>query len=173
MKEFDDVSVAARDLVRRCLRRDPATRPSAADMLRHPWLAQQQSTKSLDGAIAGLRRHKARRRFRVALKALMVGSEFNVRREISAIVGETSLGRAQVVAMRKAFFRVAPTGRVGPAQFGTVMQVMGLGHMPLDRLFQLFDRPPIGEYTHVQMQSPSVKASAALTHTSVCWLCWL
>jgi serine/threonine protein kinase len=49
----DNVSAAAGDFIRRCTQRDPADRPSAADLLDDPWLSfMRQDTADLRGAMS-------------------------------------------------------------------------------------------------------------------------
>ncbi|KAL0271568.1 UNVERIFIED_CONTAM: hypothetical protein PYX00_008624 [Menopon gallinae] len=69
---WDDVSDSARDLVTKLLSVDPANRPTADEALNHPWtLGISTSSVPRDNMIKGLREYNARRRFRVATRAVM------------------------------------------------------------------------------------------------------
>lgn len=141
---FDNVSEAAKDLIKACLTKEPAKRITVDGMLAHPWLASQQSAAELPGAAKALRRFNARQKFRTALMKLMVTTRFQLQRELEELCAHSKLAHSEVRAMRKAFLKVAPSGSVDEAQFVTIMGSLGLGYLPLKRLFQLFDRPPIG-----------------------------
>eukprot|EP00124_Ichthyophonus_hoferi_P001101 Ihof_evm2s51 gene=Ihof_evmTU2s51 len=75
-QEFRGVSPACLSLLKNgLLAKDPARRPTAAQLLNHPWMTGElASTAEIKGALTQLKRFNARRKFRAAVKALMAGN---------------------------------------------------------------------------------------------------
>ena len=72
-KQWQKISPQAKDFVEKCLTKNPASRLSAEDALRHPWLAAPAPTSSnVDITDVGqeFRRQELRRRFRKAVNAV-------------------------------------------------------------------------------------------------------
>lgn len=66
-ERWDNVSDEGKSFIRRLLDVRPATRLSAPDMLRHPWLKQEDSVASnreLTGTVDEIRRFNTRRKLR-------------------------------------------------------------------------------------------------------------
>ena len=71
---WDDVSEEAKDLISKMLTVDPAERPSAAELLHHPWLHHDDallSSKKLDKAKSELRGLLAKRRLKAAADSII------------------------------------------------------------------------------------------------------
>ncbi|KNC80236.1 CAMK protein kinase [Sphaeroforma arctica JP610] len=71
--EFQNVSMPCIDLIKnQLLNKDPSKRPTASELLRHPWMTGElASTAEIRGTISNLKRMNARRKFRAGVKALM------------------------------------------------------------------------------------------------------
>ena len=73
---WDPISADAKDLVQQMLTLDPNERPSAADLLRHPWVmdaskaASGASEADMTGAVERLKQWQARRRLKGAMKTV-------------------------------------------------------------------------------------------------------
>ena len=71
---WDNVSEEAKDLISKMLTVDPAERPSAAELLHHPWLHHDDallSSKKLDKAKSELRGLLAKRRLKAAADSII------------------------------------------------------------------------------------------------------
>lgn len=77
--EFHDqywsgTSPEAKDLIRKMLTVDPRKRPSAKDLLSHPWImagSESLQGKDLGGTVTELKRYNARRKFKGTVKAIL------------------------------------------------------------------------------------------------------
>jgi serine/threonine protein kinase len=68
------VSAEAKDLIAQMLTVDPAQRPSAKQLLKHPWLAASPEllrTKGLGGTQSELKRWTAKRRLKAATRGII------------------------------------------------------------------------------------------------------
>jgi hypothetical protein len=54
MEEWDDISDQAKDLIRRCMARDPAKRPTCREVLQHPWMRSREKGVHLPKAVDGM-----------------------------------------------------------------------------------------------------------------------
>lgn len=64
---WDVISDDAKDLVRRMLTLDHTKRISTVEILRHPWIVNNQPSAALTHVPAGLKRMRLRRKFRVCM----------------------------------------------------------------------------------------------------------
>eukprot|EP00123_Amoebidium_parasiticum_P016914 comp23637_c0_seq2/m.40315 comp23637_c0_seq2/g.40315 ORF comp23637_c0_seq2/g.40315 comp23637_c0_seq2/m.40315 type:complete len:510 (-) comp23637_c0_seq2:64-1593(-) len=82
-QEFASVSAPCLQLLKdHLLAKDPRKRPSAAELLRHPWMTGElASTAELKGALQQLKRFNARRKLRASFKALVAS------KRLSAVMG--------------------------------------------------------------------------------------
>eukprot|EP01134_Creolimax_fragrantissima_P006534 CFRG6534T1 len=71
--EFENISKPCVDLIKnKLLNKDPSKRPTASELLRHPWMTGElASTAEIKGTIDQLKRFNARRKFRAGVKGLM------------------------------------------------------------------------------------------------------
>jgi serine/threonine protein kinase len=74
---WDPVSAEAKDLIQQMLTLEPSKRPSAADLLHHPWVADASnptkkgaSEADLTGAVERLKKWQAKRRLQGAMKTV-------------------------------------------------------------------------------------------------------
>jgi serine/threonine protein kinase len=77
---WDPVSSEAKDLITRLLKPNPLERLTVDEALSHEWLSLDDGTlesRNLGGAMEELRRFNAKRKFRAAVRALIVANRFN------------------------------------------------------------------------------------------------
>jgi serine/threonine protein kinase len=72
-EEWGDVSAECTNLILSMCNKDSAARPTCEQLLRDPWLAGSAPTIELNGAKNRLKKWNARRKFKAAIKALIVG----------------------------------------------------------------------------------------------------
>jgi hypothetical protein len=103
----------ARDFISRCLTVDPAARPTAAELLTHPWFCSRgwravlRPELAANAMVVGVLRWRARRRWRVAAATVLAAGRFEggIRRglmrawgaapPLSAVLGEATQLRWQ------------------------------------------------------------------------------
>ena len=101
------VSDSAKDLVRRMLTVDPTQRPSARELLRHPWVTATKGEDddfSLDDTVKALRRWTAKRRLKRNVAAVIAVNKFS------------SLGGLRSIASVAAASKAAAKQEQGRAQ---------------------------------------------------------
>eukprot|EP00123_Amoebidium_parasiticum_P003466 comp14772_c0_seq1/m.11192 comp14772_c0_seq1/g.11192 ORF comp14772_c0_seq1/g.11192 comp14772_c0_seq1/m.11192 type:complete len:642 (-) comp14772_c0_seq1:453-2378(-) len=78
--EFKNVSRPCLELLRdHLLAKDPAKRPTASELLRHPWMTGElASTAEIKGALQQLKRFNARRKFRASVRALVASNRLRL-----------------------------------------------------------------------------------------------
>jgi len=125
------VPAAARELLTLLLSTDPDARPSAAEMLAHPWICDPEAacgeSCQIDAALAAeavdaLRQfHRGRRRFKALLLAVMLGYAD------TALLREAGKGTAQIGSRRAAMdiFDLDGDGIVTAADIQRVAQLCG------------------------------------------------
>jgi len=71
---WSEVSEDAKNLIRKMLTVDPKKRPSAKQLLEHPWIlagSKSLENKDLGGTVTELKRYNARRKFKGTVKAIL------------------------------------------------------------------------------------------------------
>jgi serine/threonine protein kinase len=72
-EEWSNVSQECKDLILKMCNRNSAERPSCKELAEEPWLSGQASSAPLEGATVRLKKWNAKRKFKAAIKALVVG----------------------------------------------------------------------------------------------------
>lgn len=96
---WDSISPDAKALVKRLLTPDTEARPTAQELLHHPWIAEgtELSQEPLEASVENLRRfHRGRRRLKALMLAVMAGLA-NGGAEAQAAAGAGGAGRGGVV----------------------------------------------------------------------------
>eukprot|EP01138_Halocafeteria_seosinensis_P013499 gb/GECG01013786.1/.p1 GENE.gb/GECG01013786.1/~~gb/GECG01013786.1/.p1 ORF type:complete len:583 (+),score=68.82 gb/GECG01013786.1/:1-1749(+) len=149
------LSEDAADLIRKLLELDPEKRYDAEDALDHPFLKRWRAQNSADlDLIPQLERFRVRHKFRCACRAVEAGSYMNRCALLKAIIlnnapENSEIPSIQVDRIRQMFSRHCkwtrqPTsGRwqmlVSLEAFKKVMTDLELQHLPLERMFAVFD----------------------------------
>jgi len=137
------ISEDARALVARMLTVDDTRRATLAEVLAHPWIAANARVEHLPATVANLKAFNARRKIKAAAQAVRMGL-----RECAAhhhhlreVLGGATFTPAQLEDLATEFARAAGAndGAVNRERFESVMTAVGLGDLPLGRLFTLFD----------------------------------
>jgi len=107
--EWDPISPMAKQLISNfLLNKDPSKRPTANQMLEHPWLSGSASTTSIAQVGPRLKRFNARRKFRQAIFALIAANRFrfflnSLKQQQAAMVFTQNYGLEHVEALYDAF----------------------------------------------------------------------
>jgi Ca2+-binding EF-hand superfamily protein len=72
-EEWGSVSAECKELIQRMCNKDSSQRPTCEELRGEPWLAGAAPSEALAGGIIRLKRWNAKRKFKAAIKALVVG----------------------------------------------------------------------------------------------------
>ena len=154
-RNWGQVSEGAKDLVRKMLTQDPAARITAEGVLQHPWIRQHEALSSahLGGALDDLSKYNARQKFKAAALACIAGSRLS-RAVMSKAPDrlddllDTSVFTPQELEKIKAHFAAEVAGGKGTLNlegFQAIMTKLELAHLPLERIFKVFDADGTGD----------------------------
>ncbi|CDP08156.1 unnamed protein product [Coffea canephora] len=144
-KTWKSISSSAKQLISSLLTVDPQLRPTAAQVLQHPWvtgdLAKQEQ---MDAEIVSrLQSFNARRKFRAAAMASVLSTSFSLRtKKLKNLVGSYDLKPEELENLRLHFKRICTNGENATlSQFEEVLKSMEMSSLvPLAaRIFDLFD----------------------------------
>jgi len=169
--EWEDVSSEAKQLVSAMLTVDPTKRLTAKDALNHLWFKVDDDDsidKNSSARVSRLKVFNARRKFKGAAMAVLLGQRFNIPKRVENIKSSSppmffqkpeivkiqeSLRKFegdQINMIKKSFERHSSGGsnseeeeKVGVTNtehFAHIMSELGYGSLPLSRLFSLFDQ---------------------------------
>ncbi|CAM6085919.1 unnamed protein product [Calypogeia fissa] len=140
------ISSSAKQLIASLLLVDPQRRPSASDLLRHPWVTGVAATRDpVDADVFHrLQSFNARRKFRAAAFASILSSKFLLRtKNLKNLIGaKKPLSADEIQNLHDHFKRISSNGvSVTVSEFEQVLQAMNMGgFVPLaQRIFDLFD----------------------------------
>lgn len=152
---FDDytwktVSHSVKHLISSLLTSDPHKRPSAADLLSHPWVrgdaANQEPVQQ--EIFERLQSFNARRKFRAAVFASIVSSTFTLKtKQLKSLVGSHDLSEEELTKLHENFRNICSNGvSATVTEFQDVLRAMNFGALvPLaPRIFELFDNDRSG-----------------------------
>ena len=142
---FKGTSEEVKDLITKMLATDPAKRITIDEVMLHPWIAKhtEASVAPLAEASKGIQRINAKRKFKAAAFACLIGAHSNRVKELSSLVRAT--GKAftteEVKTLRDRLMAKATAGRVDKTQFAAVLAECGSGFTGArsDAIFGLFD----------------------------------
>lgn len=93
------ISLEAKELIRGLLSVDPFVRPSAAELLSHPWVSGESATRELihEAVFIRFQAFNARRKFRAAAYASIVRTKFQLRTKyLKELIGDCILTGAEL-----------------------------------------------------------------------------
>ncbi|KAI5652973.1 hypothetical protein M9H77_30160 [Catharanthus roseus] len=144
-KTWKSISYSAKELISSLLKVNPHMRPSAEEVLQHPWvtgyLAKQEQ---MDAEIVSrLQSFNARRKFRAAAMASIFSSSFSLRtKKLKNLVGSYDLKPQELENLQIHFQKICRDGENATlSQFEQVLKAMEMSSLvPLAaRIFDLFD----------------------------------
>lgn len=144
------VSQSAKYLISSLLALDPHKRPSAAELLEHPWVrgdaANQEPVEP--EIFQRLQSFNARRKFRAAAFASIISSTFMLKtNKLKSLVGTHDLSEEELKKLHENFRRICSNGASATlSEFQDVLRAMEFrALLPLaPRIFQLFDNDGSG-----------------------------
>lgn len=142
---FKGVSEEVKDLISKMLATDPAKRITMDEVLAHPWIAKhtEASDAPLAEASKGIQRINARRKFKAAAFACLIGAHSNRVKELASLVRATgkAFTQEEVKAIRDRLMAQGAGGRVEKTQFAAVMAECGSEFTGArsEAIFALFD----------------------------------
>ncbi|KAL3814721.1 hypothetical protein ACJIZ3_015989 [Penstemon smallii] len=143
-KTWKNISSSVKQLITSLLKVDPNMRPSAEEILRHPWvtgdLAKQEQ---MDAEIVSrLQSFNARRKFRAAAMASVVSSRFSLKlKKLKNLMGSYDLKPEELENISINFKKICKGGNATLSEFEEVLKAMEMSSLvPLaPRIFDLFD----------------------------------
>nr|XP_009590999.1 calcium and calcium/calmodulin-dependent serine/threonine-protein kinase isoform X1 [Nicotiana tomentosiformis] len=144
-KTWKNISSSAKQLISSLLKVDPNMRPTAQEILEHPWvtgdLAKQEQ---MDAEIVSrLQSFNARRKFRAAAMASVLSSSFSLRtKKLKKLVGSYDLKPEELQNLSHNFKKICKNGENATLlEFEEVLKAMEMSSLvPLaPRIFDLFD----------------------------------
>lgn len=131
---WDAISPAARDFCMALLQRDPAARPAAADMLRHPWLASQHADeRPADGGINDTLVQRLQR----------YGTYGKLKQAALRAVAECIRSDSNFVADLRQGFETLDPGRTGSIPYSALVDMLENGVRDESGVHRLYDLSPL------------------------------
>ncbi|KAK9048455.1 hypothetical protein SSX86_032580 [Deinandra increscens subsp. villosa] len=144
-KTWKKISSSAKDLISRLLNVDPEKRPTANEILKHPWVIGDSATeREIDPEIVSrLQSFNARRKFRAAAIASMYTCTVFMRtKKLKNLVGSYDLNQEELQNLRNHFKTLCADGENARlSEFQEVLKAMKMTSLlPVaGRIFDLFD----------------------------------
>ncbi|XP_020102239.1 calcium and calcium/calmodulin-dependent serine/threonine-protein kinase-like [Ananas comosus] len=139
------VTSSAKDLISSLLSVEPYKRPTADDLLKHPWVIGDSAKQDLMDAevVSKLQSFNARRKLRAAAIASVLSSKVTLRtRKLKSLLGSHDLTQEELEKLRLHFRRICSNGENATlSEFEQVLKAMKMDSLiPLaPRVFDLFD----------------------------------
>ncbi|XP_052156122.1 uncharacterized protein LOC127773921 [Oryza glaberrima] len=139
------ISSSAKDLISRLLSVQPYKRPTASDLLRHPWVIGDCAKQDLMDAevVSKLQKFNARRKLRAAAIASVLSCKVALRtKRLRNLLGTHDLTSEELDNLRLHFGRICADGENATlSEFEQVLRAMKMDSLiPLaPRVFDLFD----------------------------------
>lgn len=143
-KTWKNISSSVKQLITSLLKVDPNLRPSALEILQHPWVTGDLAKQDqMDAEIVSrLQSFNARRKFRAAAMASILSSSFSLRtKKLKNLVGSYDLKPEELENLSVNFKKVCKSDNATLPEFEEVLKAMEmLSLVPLaPRIFDLFD----------------------------------
>ncbi|XP_042429941.1 calcium and calcium/calmodulin-dependent serine/threonine-protein kinase-like [Zingiber officinale] len=139
------ISLSAKDLISRLLSVEPYKRPTATDLLKHPWVIGDSARQDLmvPEVVTKLQKFNARRKLRAAAIASVLSSKVALRtKKLKSLLGSHDLTPEELENLRLHFKRICSNGENATlSEFEEVLKAMNMNSLiPLaSRVFDLFD----------------------------------
>lgn len=142
---WKNISSSAKQLISSLLSVDPHKRPTAHEILLHPWVIGDSAKQDLmdSEVVSRLQSFNARRKFRAAAIASVVSSTFFLRtKKLKILLGSHDLTPEELEKLRISFKEICANGDSATlSEFEQVLKAMNMSSLlPLaPRIFDLFD----------------------------------
>ncbi|XP_065040266.1 calcium and calcium/calmodulin-dependent serine/threonine-protein kinase-like [Musa acuminata AAA Group] len=139
------ISFSAKDLISRLLSVETYKRPTASDLLKHPWVIGDSAKEELmdSEVVTKLQRFNARRKLRAAAIASVLSSKVALRtKRLKSLLGSNDLTTEEIENLRLHFKRICANGENATlSEFEEVLKALKMDSLiPLaSRVFDLFD----------------------------------
>ncbi|XP_058079570.1 calcium and calcium/calmodulin-dependent serine/threonine-protein kinase-like [Magnolia sinica] len=139
------ISSSAKQLISSLLTVDPHRRPTAQELILHPWVIGDSAKEDLMDleVVSRLQSFNARRKFRAAAIASVLSSTVFLRtKKLRTLLGSHDLTHEELEKLRKHFKRICANGdNATLSEFEQVLKAMNMSSLlPLaPRVFDLFD----------------------------------
>lgn len=104
VEEWGNVSVECKELIMKMCSKDSAKRPTCEELMQEPWLTGAASADALEGATKRLKKWNAKRKFKAAIRGLVVGQRLasvmaalRVERMVREITADRTLSELSVL----------------------------------------------------------------------------
>ncbi|GMN59238.1 hypothetical protein TIFTF001_028330 [Ficus carica] len=144
-KTWKNISSSAKQLIRSLLTVDPQRRPSALELLDHPWVRGDSAREDQMDAeiVTRLQRFNARRKLRAAAIASVLSSSIFLRtKKLKSLLSSHDLSQDEIENLRVHFKKICANGdNATLSEFKEVLKAMKMSSLvPLaPRIFDLFD----------------------------------
>ncbi|KAK1294963.1 Calcium and calcium/calmodulin-dependent serine/threonine-protein kinase [Acorus calamus] len=144
-KTWKTISSSAKELISSLLAVDPLLRPTAQDLLQHPWVIGDLAKQDLmdSEVVSRLQSFNARRKFRAAAMASVLSSMVVLRtKKLRSLLGSHDLSNEELEKLRVHFKRICgDRDNATLSEFEEVIKAMNMcSLLPLaPRVFDLFD----------------------------------
>ncbi|KAJ0046612.1 hypothetical protein Pint_05706 [Pistacia integerrima] len=144
-KTWKNISSSAKQLITSLLTVDPHRRPSAQELLNHPWvIGDSAREEQMDAEIVSrLQSFNARRKLRAAAIASVLSCTFFLRtKKLKTLLGSHDLTEEEIENLRVHFKKICANGdNATLTEFEEVLKAMNMSSLvPLaPRIFDLFD----------------------------------
>ncbi|KAF5729365.1 calcium and calcium/calmodulin-dependent serine/threonine-protein kinase-like [Tripterygium wilfordii] len=144
-RSWKNITSSAKHLIKSLLTVDPDKRPSAQEILTHPWvIGDSAKEEQMDAEIVSrLQSFNARRKFRVAAMASVLSSTVLLRtKKLKKLLGSHDLTEKEIENLRLHFTKICAKGdNATLVEFAEVLRAMNMSSLiPLaPRIFDLFD----------------------------------
>ena len=192
-RNWNQVSDGAKDLVKKMLKQNPAERLTVEEILEHPWIKEHEmvSSANLPDTLADLKKFNARQKFRAAAMVCIGSSRLQRVRLAAASTADKGgqhgerledlmgvFSTEELERLKNEFGRVAAESAAASPradhegrglnfeQFKDIMTGLALNHLPLERIFKVFDTNGTGDVDYreflVGVSKFKLQGSAAL-----------
>ncbi|XP_062077353.1 calcium and calcium/calmodulin-dependent serine/threonine-protein kinase-like isoform X2 [Humulus lupulus] len=144
-KTWKNISSSAKLLIKSLLTVDPEKRPSALELLDHPWVRGDLAKEDqMDGeVVTRLQSFNARRKFRAAAIASVLSSSIFLRtKQLKSLLKSHDLSQDEIENLRIHFKKICANGdNATLSEFEEVLKAMNMSSLvPMaSRIFDLFD----------------------------------
>jgi len=141
-EQWKHCSNEAKDLVSKMLVVDPRRRLTTDQVLAHPWMRNAPNSE-LNSTIVEMKKTRARAKFKAAAFAVRWGAVLGLRRKLLTLVDSTDarvFNLDELQRIRASFSLHATDNKLDKIQFEQALRRLGFQNVPIDRMFELFDK---------------------------------